>query len=335
VTKAEAILQFCQTPRADREIAEILGVKTVYFVVEYYLKPLIASGKLKKTLPAFHHSPRQRYVAAEVDVPIFSADSVLEYCNVPRRKKEMLTRFGVYLAELNKLLAPLITEGKLIEVNSQGNKNNVGQRYLAATDNAATVHEQVLAFCRTQKYLHEVGEHFGISRKRDGIKLFIAPLVESLRLKSYYNADTCGTHLRYYTADKDNAVLTDEAVLEYCAVPRGKKEIREHFNAKIWTVKTMLNRLLKGGKLKYLIPAEPANKNQKYMIPQCAAPTLTDDAILSLCETPKTKAEVAAYFGLPKTHIHYVLGRLIKEERLAYTYPDNLANRWQGYVTVR
>jgi hypothetical protein len=123
VSKAEAILQFCQTPRADREIAVLLEVKTTYFVVEYYLKPLIASGKLKKTLPAFHHSSRQRYVAAEVDVPIFSVDSVLEYCNVPRRKKEMLTRFGVYIVQLNKLLAPLISEGRLLEVNSREGKN--------------------------------------------------------------------------------------------------------------------------------------------------------------------------------------------------------------------
>ncbi|GHU99996.1 hypothetical protein FACS1894211_06420 [Clostridia bacterium] len=281
------------------------------------------------------HSSRQRYVAAEVDVATFSANSVLEYCNIPRSKAEMLAHFGVYFAQLNKLLMPLLSERKLIEVKSRETVGKGWQRYLAATTDAATINEQVLAFCRTPKYLHEIGGHFGISRKCDGIKQFISPLVESGQLKSYYNADTCGTHLKYYTVDKDNTVLTNEALLEYCAVPRGKKEICEHFGAKIWTVKRMLNQLADNGKLKYLIPAEPTSKNQKYMVSECAAPILTDNAVLALCETPKTKAEVAEYFGLPKTHIHYVLGRLIKEGRLSYTHTDKLAYRFQGYAAVR
>jgi hypothetical protein len=313
-----------------------LNIKTTNFVVEHYLKPLIENGKLKKTLPALHHSARQRYVTADIDVTIFSENSILTYCNTPRRKQEMLNYFDVYLVQLNNALAPLIANGWLLEVASrEGKSNNVGQRYVAATSNAATIHEQVLTFCRTPKYLHEIGEHFGVSRKCDGIKLFIAPLIESGRLKSVYALETCGTHLQYYTVDTEVAVLTDENLLAFCNVPRGKKEICEHFSAKIWTIKKYLYRLVASEKLKYLIPAEPSNENQKYMIMACDAPILTDGAICAFCETPKTKAEVAEHFGLPKTHIHYVLGRLIKEGRLFYTRPEQPAYRWQSFVAVR
>ena len=58
-------------------------------------------------MPAIHHSARQRYVAAEVDVPIFSADGILEYCNAPRLKAEMPAhkigkQWRFYLSEVDE-----------------------------------------------------------------------------------------------------------------------------------------------------------------------------------------------------------------------------------------
>jgi molybdopterin-guanine dinucleotide biosynthesis protein A len=335
MTKAAAIMEFCQTPRSSREIAGLIGYKTVSFVVAEYLKPLVESGKLFKTLPALINTPNQRYVAAETDTPILTEAAILKYCNIPRRMTEMERYFGVYYIVLKKHIAPLIANGQLLGINPHGSKGNVRQRYIAATSNAATIHEQVLEFCRTPKYLHEIGEYFGVSRKRDGIKEFIAPLVESGRLKGYYNADTCGTHLKYYAAETDEAVLTEETLLDYCAKPRNKKEILVRFNTTRPTIKPILKRLVDGGKLKLLIPAEPSSANQKYMVIDCDAPILTDEVVCALCETPKTKAAVAERFGLPKTHIHYVLGRLIKEGRLSYTRPEQPAYTRQSYVAAK
>lgn len=45
------LLAFCQTPRTRREIADYLGVKTVFYAMGHYVQPLLQAGKLAMTLP--------------------------------------------------------------------------------------------------------------------------------------------------------------------------------------------------------------------------------------------------------------------------------------------
>ncbi len=43
----QSILLFCKEPRMKQEIANFLGVKTLYYVMSRYIKPLVQEGKLK------------------------------------------------------------------------------------------------------------------------------------------------------------------------------------------------------------------------------------------------------------------------------------------------
>jgi hypothetical protein len=63
------------------------------------------------------------------------------------------------------------------------------------------------------------------------------------------------------------------------------------------------------------------------MVTDCDAPILTDEAVCAFCETPRMNAEIADLFGLPETHIHYAIVKLINAAKLnIYTsYGD--ANR--------
>lgn len=56
------LLEFCTTPRSREEIADFVGIKTVFYVVEHYVKPLLESGKLRMTMPEKPKSKWQRYV---------------------------------------------------------------------------------------------------------------------------------------------------------------------------------------------------------------------------------------------------------------------------------
>ena len=56
------LLDFCSSPRSREEIADFVGIKTVFYVVEHYVKPLINSGKLRMTIPEKPKSKLQRYV---------------------------------------------------------------------------------------------------------------------------------------------------------------------------------------------------------------------------------------------------------------------------------
>lgn len=58
------LLEFCRVPRSRQEIAEFLGIKTVFYVMEHYVEPLVASGQLVMTIPDKPKSRNQRFVTA-------------------------------------------------------------------------------------------------------------------------------------------------------------------------------------------------------------------------------------------------------------------------------
>lgn len=58
------LLKFCAQPRSKTEIAEFMGVKTLYYAMKKYVNPLLRSGKLVMTLPEKPQSKLQKYYAA-------------------------------------------------------------------------------------------------------------------------------------------------------------------------------------------------------------------------------------------------------------------------------
>ena len=55
------LLDFCSTPRSRQEIAEYLGVKTVFYAMQHYVKPFLESGQLAPTIPEKPKSRNQKY----------------------------------------------------------------------------------------------------------------------------------------------------------------------------------------------------------------------------------------------------------------------------------
>ena len=55
------LLDFCKTPRTRQEIADFLGVKTVFYAIEHYVKPLLASEQIRMTMPDKPKSSKQTY----------------------------------------------------------------------------------------------------------------------------------------------------------------------------------------------------------------------------------------------------------------------------------
>lgn len=55
------LLAFCSTPRTRQEIADFLGIKTVFYAIRHYVTPLLETGELKMTLPDRPGSPKQKY----------------------------------------------------------------------------------------------------------------------------------------------------------------------------------------------------------------------------------------------------------------------------------
>ena len=61
VNGKEFILEFCKEPRSRKEIADMLGISTVYYATQNYINPLVESGMLKMTRPETPKSRKQKY----------------------------------------------------------------------------------------------------------------------------------------------------------------------------------------------------------------------------------------------------------------------------------
>lgn len=58
---ADALLDFCKTPRSRKEIADFLKLKTTSYAMQRYVTPLLESGKLKMTNPEHPGNRTQKY----------------------------------------------------------------------------------------------------------------------------------------------------------------------------------------------------------------------------------------------------------------------------------
>ena len=83
---AEDLLAFCRTPRTRQEIAGYLGVKTVFYAVQHYVKPLLAEGKLAMTLRT---GPRAR---TEVLCAVKALPGGLAQCGKACGRKERFVK---------------------------------------------------------------------------------------------------------------------------------------------------------------------------------------------------------------------------------------------------
>jgi len=63
--ESNKLLVFCRTPRTRQEIADFLGIKTVYFVTQNYIQPLLEDGKLSMTIPQKPKSRNQKFFTVQ------------------------------------------------------------------------------------------------------------------------------------------------------------------------------------------------------------------------------------------------------------------------------
>lgn len=63
--ETKQLLDYCKTPRSRKEIADFLGIKTIFYVTQTYIQPLLESKKLRMTLPDKPKSKNQKYITVK------------------------------------------------------------------------------------------------------------------------------------------------------------------------------------------------------------------------------------------------------------------------------
>ena len=57
------IIKLCQKPQSKKELAEALGLTSVQYAFNTYVKPMLDKGLLKLTIPEAPNSRKQKYAA--------------------------------------------------------------------------------------------------------------------------------------------------------------------------------------------------------------------------------------------------------------------------------
>lgn len=58
-----AIIKLCQKPQSKKELAEALGLTSVQYAFNTYVKPMLDKGLLKLTIPEAPNNRKQKYAA--------------------------------------------------------------------------------------------------------------------------------------------------------------------------------------------------------------------------------------------------------------------------------
>ena len=92
---------------------------------------LVNAGKLKRTIPRFKASMSQRYVAAEVDIPIPTDETIIEFCKTARRKKEIGEHFRLSMYQVKVHTDHLVADGRL-KCSDASNLKNRWLKFISA-----------------------------------------------------------------------------------------------------------------------------------------------------------------------------------------------------------
>jgi len=330
---ADEILEFCKVPRTRAEICGLLDMTAYHWVRRGYLNPLIESGRLKKTTPDTPQSPDCRFVTAEyATAAIASSEGLLEFCKTPRRKRDIFLHFGLSAFQMKSIFDPLIADGRLICTDPTNPRNHWQKFVTADSDEATVTPTQVEKFCIEPRTREELAKFLGLPletiRKRldfyiaKGIIKMTKPDTPRSIDQRFISATATGT-----------AVLSAEEVQAFCAIPRGRKEIADHFNLLVHNARNYIDKLVIDGKLKMTIPQSPSAKQQKFVKADVDMIIFTEDALIEFCRTPRTKGEITEHFCLTtKMSLSNYLFPLIDAGKINRTRP--IGSIYQKFVSA-
>ena len=242
------LIEFCKTPKSMKEIHEHfrLGTNSWWFD---YVYELVEQGKLITKYPSSIFPLNNQYVAPDTNALILNEATIIEYCKVPRSRKELATHFDVFLERMSKYVKLLMGEGKL--KGDSPHKAVKTQLVVAADVEIRELNENtIIEFCQTPKTRKEIQDHFALSQE------FWETIIEEYIIRGVLKCSTpkCvsgGNFVQKYVAHNSSAIiLTQETLIEYCKAPKRREEIKSYFDISDHQVAKYIKAMLKEGVLK-------------------------------------------------------------------------------------
>jgi len=250
-----------------------------YFVAAKHYDPLIESGALVGDTPWLIKNRWQKFLAAGVEFdykkekriykvvkkPRFKKDErIVDFCQVPRSREEIVEHFGICSKYVRKYIEPLISDGSIIMTIPE-RPSSIEQRFVAADADAVVISEATVAgFCSEPRSRQDIAERFNLSA--ENARGYIKELVKAGIIKMTMPLNPKCKQQRFVNPSVEIDAFSAEALLDFCATPRSKEEIRERFGVSTkGAVSNFINPLLESGKLLRTIPEMPQHKWQRFV----------------------------------------------------------------------
>jgi hypothetical protein len=121
-----------------------------------------------------------------------------------------------------------------------------------------------MGFCKEARTRQEIVDRAGINI--DLLKQYLNPLLDCGKFKMTIPAIPTSTCQKFVIADSGAVTMSEATLIEFCATPRSKIEIKAHFGYNTnQGMETLLCALIKERKLTYLNPEMPLCRWQKYV----------------------------------------------------------------------
>ena len=108
----QGILDYCKTPRKSTEVTKHFGI-CGRVMMRNYIDELVEQGKLQPAVGFAERAERQKFISIESGFPVFTEQTLLEYCKTPRRSGQVARHFQITSAKLYPYLYRWLDEGKL------------------------------------------------------------------------------------------------------------------------------------------------------------------------------------------------------------------------------
>ena len=193
----------------------------------------------------------------------------------------------------------------------------------------------ILEFCKEPRTVEEICKHIGVSFCQTAREGYIYPLVAKGELNNTSNS-RIRRYKKYVTRGYGGTpVLTQSAVLEFCQTPKSRGEVCEHFGIPKFKDTAVIKTLLAEGKLVGNMPHSPTHNHQRFVSAGSDYPKTIQEAILSLCTTPKTRQEICDEVGLRWVIIYAEhMTKFIKQGKMRFENPDKPKSVNQRYIAV-
>jgi transcription initiation factor TFIIIB Brf1 subunit/transcription initiation factor TFIIB len=203
--------------------------------------------------------------------------------------------------------------------------------------------EGILEFCRVPRACKEIYGFLGMTSRGYIKETYIDPLVENGRLRLTI-PNYASNIQRYVNAESEVLIPTDEAILDFCKIPRLKSDIARHFGLTYFVARKHYDPLIESGRLVGDTPELPKNNWQKFIAAGTEYTETKDekhkysfvksDRVLGFCQTPKNRTEIAEYFGIHLRHVFRYIKPLVEDGRLKMTKPNLPSSIDQRFVAT-